>query len=70
MIGIQETTYTVNYNPSIEECVYALRIGWRRKSDATTLVANDILRRHTMRTEAGKRLDAIWYRAMQRSGEL
>lgn len=70
MIGHQETTYRVNYTPSIEECVCAVRIGFRQKSDFTTLVANDMLRRRTRRTDAGKRLDAIWYRAMQMSGVL
>lgn len=70
MIGIQQTAYTVNYSPSLEECVCAVRLGWRGKSETTTLSANDMLRRRTMRTEAGKRLDAIWYRAMQRAGEL
>lgn len=68
MIGVQETTYTVTYNPALEECLCAVRLGWRGKSDETTLVANDVLRRRSEATPSKQRLDHLWYRAMQRAG--
>ena len=68
-MGIREDVYTVRYNPPLAEAIFAVRLGWRRKSENTP-EANHLIRLRFGPTAAKMRLDQLWYTAMQQSGEL
>ena len=69
MIGVREDVYTVRYHPPIDEAVFAVRKGWRSKRDNTP-ETNHLIRLRCGPSAAKNRLDALWYRAMQRAGIL
>jgi hypothetical protein len=62
----REMTLTVRYQPSFEEAVCAVRIGWRPKWERTP-VSNELLWRYSRRSDAAQRLDHFWQRAEELS---
>lgn len=63
----QETTLTLRYNPSLEECMVRYR---GRTYDHPTIESDRLLASRFGRSPAALRLDALWIRACQRSGDL
>lgn len=62
-----ETTLTLRYNPSLEECVVRVRGRQYRES---TVMADALLASWFSRSASALRLDRLWSRAIQISGEL
>lgn len=62
-----QTTLTLRYHPSLEECVVRFRPRAYRNS---TVTADALLASWFARPPAALRLDALWANAIRRSGVL